>query len=141
MIDSFSGEYRFLSNFYPCIVKYNNFIFSSVENAYQASKCRTESEQHQFLNISAGMAKRLGKVVTLRSDWDTVKVSIMSDLVHQKFYNKELQKKLIATNYEEIVEGNNWDDTFCGRCNNIGENNLGKILMKEREQLQKNVIV
>lgn len=135
MITEFSDSYRFLSNFYPCAIVYNKLIFSSVENAYQASKCAIEKDQLEFINISAGKAKQLGKEVPLRIDWDTVKLDIMRELVTQKFYNIELQNKLLATYPDELIEGNNWNDTFWGKCNNIGENWLGKILMEVRENI------
>jgi predicted NAD-dependent protein-ADP-ribosyltransferase YbiA (DUF1768 family) len=42
---------------------------------------------------------------------------------------------LKATGDEELVEGNWWNDTFWGVCNGVGENNLGKLLMKIRAEL------
>ena len=37
-IDSFSKEYRFMTNFYPCEIEFDGNIYSSVEHAYCASK-------------------------------------------------------------------------------------------------------
>lgn len=42
---------------------------------------------------------------------------------------------LINTGDAELIEGNSWGDTFWGECNGIGENNLGKILMKIRKEI------
>ena len=51
--------------------------------------------------------------------------------------NPNLGKLLIETQNEEIIEGNDWDDTFWGVCNGEGQNNLGKILMQIRKELIK----
>lgn len=135
MIISFTDKYSFLSNFYPCNIIYNNFVFPSVENAYQASKCAIEEDKLEFVTVSAGKAKRMGRQVPLRTDWESVKVDIMKNLVYQKFSNKDLQSKLLATLPNELIEGNDWNDTFWGKCNNIGEDMLGKILMEVRDTL------
>ncbi len=45
---------------------------------------------------------------------------------------------LVATGQEELVEGNDWEDRFWGvdpPGSNNGENNLGKILMRVRNEL------
>ncbi|WP_242837734.1 NADAR domain-containing protein [Ruminococcus albus] len=49
---------------------------------------------------------------------------------------KTLQKKLLATGGEELVEGNDWNDRIWGKVNGQGENRLGIIFMKVREELR-----
>ena len=137
MIREFQGEKRFLSNFPDAEVMWGGIKFPSVENAYQAAKCRDKEDMKKFLNISAGEAKRLGRTIPIRPDWEEKKLQVMEMLVSQKFHNiPEYREKLIATGDEELVEGNTWGDTFWGVCNGIGENHLGKILMKIRKELQ-----
>ena len=136
MIKSFKGKYEFLSNFATCRVVYNGVLYPTVEHAYQAAKCLHDEDRKVFRFIDTpGEAKRWGRVVTLRPDWESVKLSIMEDLVRQKFRNERLRKLLLETAGEELVEGNTWKDTFWGVCNGVGENNLGKILMKIREEI------
>lgn len=133
-IDKFDGEYRFLSNFYPCNVSYGGLLFLSSEAAFQAAKCKNESGKVFFQYMSAIEAKQSGKKVPIRGDWDRIKTLVMSEVVHAKFsQNKLLRDLLIATGDAELIEGNTWGDTVWGVCNGIGENRLGKILMKERE--------
>jgi predicted NAD-dependent protein-ADP-ribosyltransferase YbiA (DUF1768 family) len=61
----------------------------------------------------------------------------MTMVVRAKFtQNRILADKLIATGDTELIEGNNWRDYFWGMCNGKGKNNLGKILMKVREELR-----
>jgi hypothetical protein len=70
-----------------------------------------------------------------RSDWIDIRIDIMTSLVRIKFSDLVLQEKLLATNNEELVELNWWNDIFWGVCNKCGENNLGKILMKIRKEI------
>src|SRR4029077_1394506 len=136
MIKELSGEYRFLSNFWSCFIEYEGLSYPSVENAYQAAKCANKTERLYFLQAKAGEAKRKGKVVNVRSDWEDVKLGVMLQLVRQKFQQEPLKTMLLETGDKEIQEGNWWGDTFWGTVNGVGENHLGKILMKVREQLK-----
>ena len=80
-IESFAGEYRFLSNFYPCSVELDGETYPSVEHAYQAAKT-LDMEERTVLRTTgpANIVKKLGKRVTMRPNWDQIKVSIMADL-------------------------------------------------------------
>lgn len=136
-IDSFKNEYAFLSNFYPCFVEYNGLRFPSVEHAFQAAKCKDSAEMIKFTVISTpGEAKKAGRLVEMREDWDKIKLDVMTDLVAQKFERPDLKFKLMSTVGQDIVEGNTWGDTFWGVCNNIGCNHLGKILMNVRSSIK-----
>jgi ribA/ribD-fused uncharacterized protein len=134
IIDRFDGEYRFLSNFYSARVKMGKFDYPSVENAYQAAK--SHGMDTRLLVCSAGEAKKLGKLGILRPDWEEVKLGIMEDLLRQKFSIPELQEKLLATGDATLIEGNWWGDTFWGVCRCKGENHLGILLMKIRDELR-----
>lgn len=141
MIDNFRGEYRFLSNFYPVKVKCDfGFIYDSTEAAYQAQKTTDRMIRLMFTDYKPIIAKRNGKKIKLRSDWEEVKLNVMLDLLRQKFQYDELRQKLIETEDEELVEGNWWGDTFWGVCNGVGENHLGKLLMQVRKECQDDTI-
>lgn len=135
-IDRFNKEYSFLSNFYPSKVKLDGETYPNVENAYQASKTMDEEVRAELALLNPIDAKRIGKKVKLRKDFDSIKVQIMFDLVKQKFQNAKLAKRLIETKESLLVEGNTWGDTFWGICNGVGENHLGKILMQVRKELK-----
>lgn len=135
-IDRFVNEYSFLSNFYLSTISYDGCLWKSVEHAYQASKTLDNEQKKLIKNASTPVvAKRLGKLVHLREGFDKIKVSIMEELIHEKFQNVFLQHMLLQTKDEELIEGNNFNDVFWGVCRGVGENNLGKILMKERNKL------
>lgn len=135
LVDSFQGEYRFLSNFWPASVVFEGVTYPSVEHAYVASKTLDVIARRDIPNMAAGAAKRYGRKLRIRSDWTEVRVSLMRDFVRQKFAAPLLAAQLIATAPAELIEGNTWGDTFWGVCGSKGENNLGKILMQVRDQL------
>jgi ribA/ribD-fused uncharacterized protein len=136
-IDRFTGDHDFLSNFHPSPIEVDGILYPTVEHAFQAAKTSI-LEEKQFLAEAAtpGSAKRMGRKVQLRSDWEQVKIGIMEDLVRLKFTtHPDLRAKLLATGDAQLVEGNNWNDRFWGVCRGQGQNQLGLILMKVRSEL------
>jgi ribA/ribD-fused uncharacterized protein len=137
MINEFQGEYRFLSNFWPAIVTLDNVRYPSVEHAYMAAKTTDQKTRMKIREQpTAAMAKKLGRSIQLRPDWKQIKLGVMESLVRQKFQEIDLKTRLLATNNQEIIEGNTWNDTFWGVCRGKGENHLGKIIMKVRNEIR-----
>ncbi len=143
MIDSFQGDNRFLSNFWPVPIVFEGVMYNSVEHAYVAAKSLDpEFRQRIAASVKPGEAKRLGRGVSLRPDWEDVKLVLMEGFLRQKFAEPNLTEtaylaeKLLATGEQELVEGNHWGDTFWGVCKGVGDNNLGKLLMKIRADLR-----
>jgi ribA/ribD-fused uncharacterized protein len=137
MIDSFTGKYRFLSNFAPSKVDYFGDEYPTVEHAYQAAKTSDPQEREKVrLCKTPGEAKRMGRTITLRKDWEERKIEIMYMLCNHKFSDPLFAAALLETGTEELVEGNNWGDKFWGKVNGEGENWLGKILMQIREEIK-----
>ena len=138
MITKFRKDYFFLSNFYPCAVTYKGITYSTSEAAYQAQKTFDENERIRISKLDPHDAKEEGQKIKSRTDWDDIKLEEMYNICKIKFtQNPNLTKLLLETKNEEIIEGNDWDDTFWGVCNGEGHNNLGKILMRIREELMK----
>ncbi len=136
-ITKFSGEYEFLSNFYPVTILVEGQKFPSAEHAYQA--CKSSDKDVRFavsLSRSPKEAKRAGQTIELRDDWEQVKVETMYNVLEAKFkQHADLAEKLKATGEEELIEGNTWRDSFWGIYKGEGENMLGKLLMKIRKEL------
>lgn len=139
-IETFSGDFHFLSNFHPAPLLFGGILYRTSEHAYQASKSINDNTRINISTLSTpGKAKKYGKSVKLRSDWDEVKLEIMEAIVCAKFVqNPLLKEKLLATDDMELEEGNTWGDTYWGICNGEGQNHLGKILMKVRKDLNTN---
>ena len=136
MIDRFRGKYFFLSNMFNMNIMMGGKEYTCTEAVFQSIKTKDPDERAKFAGISGKEAKRLGRSVRLRPDWDKIKVEVMKWVIHQKFQDPELRQLLIDTGDEELVEGNTWGDTFWGVCNGYGKNMLGKILMEERESIR-----
>lgn len=135
-IDSFFGYYRFLSNFYPVLVEYNGLTYSAIENAYQAAKFDDIELKKKFGELTSREVYKLTRGKKPREDWDDVKLGVMYDLLKIKFSNNNyLKKRLLATGNRELIEGNTWGDTYWGMYRGVGENHLGKLLMKARKEL------
>lgn len=137
MIDSFRGKYRFLSNFYPSVVVLDGVEYVTIEHAFQAAKTDDQADR-LIIGTAYGpaAAKRAGRMVQLRPDWEDVKVSVMLSLLRQKFDDDRLCRKLLATRDDHLVEGNTWGDTYWGVCDGHGSNMLGKLLMQVRQELR-----
>ena len=136
MINSFRENYYFLSNFYEAPVEWEGIKYLNNEAAFQSAKV-FGNERLKFANLNASEAKKLGRTVNLRKDWENVKIDIMKDIVRCKFIqNEDLAEKLLATGNEYLEEGNTWGDKIWGTVNGSGANNLGKILMEVREELR-----
>lgn len=137
MIDSFRNNYFFLSNFWPGDQ-------TSLEMKYQAAKFLDPEHQKMIMAQSKpGLAKRHARYLKSkgyqRLDWEQVNLKIMEKLLKEKFSNPTLAKMLIVTGDQELIEGNWWGDDFWGCIKEngkwIGENHLGKLLMKIRSEL------
>lgn len=107
------------------------------ESAYQAMKSNDLSTRYYFSTLTDPvLAKRSGKVIKIRDDWDSIKLKIMSEIVWEKFnQNKDLQDKLLQTENMQLFHGNYHGDFYWG-CDQqqYGNNYLGKILMIVRSQ-------
>lgn len=131
----FEGEYKFLSNFWRSPMKVRNYSFQNGESAFQGFKDMKRITE--FESIKPSEAKKLGRKVKLRDDWEWIKNGIMEEVVRAKFtQNRELADKLLATENRLLVEGNWWNDRIWGVSNGTGENRLGEILMNVRLELQ-----
>lgn len=136
-IDSFTGDHKFLSNFYPCKIMLDDVEYPSVEHAYQAAKTTDTDDRkpfHQHPLPTAGQSKKLGRKLKIRPDWESVKLQVMEELLIQKFADSTLKKQLQETGDAKLIEGNWWGDTFWGVDQKKGgKNHLGKLLMKIRD--------
>ena len=139
----FSNNMFFLSNFAPASIVDPDFGFTypTVEHAYQAMKSLDSLDRLLVSQLATpNRAKQLGKTFKLRQNWDEIKLDVMEQLLRQKFSpGTHLADLLIATGSEALIEDNDWKDTYWGVYKGKGENNLGKLLMKIRKELQEGV--
>lgn len=132
----FFGDFRWLSNFHLSPITFGTKIYPSVEHAYQAAKSTDKNEREKIRTAaSPAIARKLGQKVEMRDDWEEKKLSVMEALLRLKFKDPDLRAKLINTHPYELIEDNWWGDKFWGIYHDEGENNLGKLLMKIRNEL------
>ena len=137
MINEFRGTYNFLSNFYETPVTVYGVTYKNNEAAFQSQKCLSIEEREEFSNLNPSEAKSKGRKVKLRSDWEEMKEDAMYVVVLCKFMqNEDLKEKLISTGDEILEEGNTWGDRIWGTVNSKGQNKLGKILMRVRDEFK-----
>lgn len=137
---SFDGDYAILSNFAPAVVKFDGLYFPTVENAFQAAKSLTSLGRQEFVKLTPSEAKKLGRRIRLRLDWNDVKDAVMFSLLMQKFrYGTRAYATLMSTGDGHICEGNTWHDNYwgdcsCPRCAAVeGKNMMGKLLTEIRD--------
>ena len=137
----FRGKYSFLSNFqyFDKPMRYGDLTFTTNEHFYVAMKTLDQDLRKQVSEHPCKGLKKFGNNLPLRNDWDEIKLKVMEYGLRYKFskHNPTLRKKLIATKDVNIVEGNWWNDDFWGFClkTELGENHLGKLLMKIRDEI------
>ena len=148
MIESFSGRYNFLSNFYPAKIEHQGITYPTLEHYYVSMKVKNDQQiDGKYITMidcreliakmpNPARVKQFGKIIKVRRDWDDVKLDVMLWGVREKFKHTDLKDLLLSTGDQELVEGNTWNDTYWGICRGEGQNNLGKILMKVRMELR-----
>lgn len=141
-IGKFEGKYKFLSNFYPCKIIYEGIEYPSTEHAYQAAKTLNREHRQMIAELpTPGKAKKAGRVVDIREDWNDVKFQVMYDICKLKFIQPEFKQRLLETGDAYLIEGNWWHDNTwgicgCKKCPGTGLNLLGKVLMQIRADIK-----
>jgi ribA/ribD-fused uncharacterized protein len=146
-IDSFTGEFRFLSNFFASPVTYGGVTFPTAEHAFQAAKTLDPALRRRIAGLpSPGEAKRFGRSVALRADWERARKPVMLVVVLTKFTESPLLGARLADTADapdpRLTEGNTWHDNYWGNCTCTrccplpGLNYLGRTLMAVRDAVR-----
>lgn len=145
MITEFTGEYRFLSNFWAAPIRWQHPglgtapVWETNEHAFQAAKTNQATEVTAIWRArTSAEAKRLGRTVCLREGWDAQRKRVMLDLQLAKFtQHPDLLVQLAATGTAELIEGNHWHDNYWGRCScRACQNSKGqRVSMAYRQEL------
>lgn len=110
--------------------------FKSSEHYFHFHKVLDANERLKIQSAKSPMeAKILGRKCKVRFNWDGIKENVMEKGLRLKFENKYLKRKLLKTYPFELIEGNYWGDAYWGKVNGKGQNKLGLLLMKIRNEL------
>lgn len=136
----YEGRWYFLSNFSSFMVRWRDVDWMTSEHAYQAAAFDDPDIIEAIRNArSSHDAKKIARANANKkiSDWHQINLVIMEEIVRAKLeQHPYIQKKLLETANMKIVEDSP-KDSFWGRgADWKGENNLGKIWMKLREELK-----
>lgn len=140
----FRGPLAFLSNMHiepecPIVIDFGDgmvLAFPSMENAFQAMKCARPEDREAFVTLTPAQARQHGQRVPMHADWDAGRRLIaMQYGLAQKFKYPGLAQRLVDIREDLITEINDWGDTFWGVCNGVGEDHLGRMLRKIRQDL------
>ncbi len=135
----FDGEYAFLANRFSSPIAMDGLAFCNAEAAFWAASCADEIGRRAVAGARLKNVREVAKRQARRPDWEDACLSTMEDVVRAKFrQNEELARKLDATGDARLVWTNSIPDTYWGedRYACVGENRLGEILMKVREELR-----
>lgn len=155
-ITSFSGDHAALSNFHDhhFYIPGTDEWWPTAEHAYQAGKADSRDGYLRVVHAATpGEAKKIGRRIKIRSDWEQIKREVMMRILLAKFADPQMRDQLLATGDAVLIEGNTWGDTFWGcvaaetRPRMImplwgehkqwaGDNWLGRELMMVREVLR-----
>lgn len=137
-IYGFFGPNDFLSNFHPSPIVLEGIRYPTVEHAFQAFKTLDVTKRREIAMLrSPGAAKRAGRRLALRPDWEQVKTGVMLACLREKYRIGVFGALLLETGESELIEANTWGDRVWGvdRATGTGENRLGRLLMQVRGEL------
>ena len=141
VIGFYPREFYPLDNFSSFKVEWDGYLYSSVEEAYQAASFMgSDEEMVQAIkkSHSADEAQRLAYVNKdkRRDDWDLIKLDVMELLLRLKLeQNPYVLKKLLQTGDYYIVEDSPKDSFWGWGPDRCGENQLGRLWMRLRKEL------
>jgi len=138
----FNGETHPLSNFYPAKINVDGKIYKTAEHYYQSEKATNTMDKSRVMQAeSPSNARRIGKQIKKRADFDEIKDIIMYKGVKAKFtQNVEVKAYLLATGDRYLIEDASFSPYWGTGYNDMGENKMGKMLMQIRDELKQEMI-
>ena len=152
LFNSYSRDWSWLSNFHPCGITVsvaggfgNPISFPSAEHLYQFSKWdRRGVDQRTLMDTICGlgecdaaMAKRWGRKIKMRPNWEGMKMRLMTQVLREKYaQNTDLADRLRATDDALLWHLSPWDMFWGGTENRAGLNRLGMLTMAARDRLR-----
>ena len=138
-----SGNFGFLSNLYPCKVKFEGSVFRNSEEAYQFGKPKDKAIAEWIVNAPkphlCAIAAHSLLAFDIKPNWSKIKVERMRQVLKAKFsQNLELMKQLLETKGFSLVEDSKTDSFWGVGKKGNGKNMLGQLLMELRDSTSLN---
>lgn len=138
------GPLGYLANYSNHSFNKNGVFYKTVEHYYQSEKFADEKIKKEILNAKTPkIASNIGRDRNnpRKDNFKNIKLDVMYEGILEKFrQNREIACKLIETRNQEIIEAT-IDEYYWGiGKNKTGQNNIGKILVRVREQIKKEIL-
>jgi len=142
MVGFYEREFYVFSNFSSFQVEWMGYLWPTSEHAYQAARFFDSSPQydqkikdtrsaHEAFEIAQGNKQYQ------RDNWEAIKKEVMLEICRHKLQqNPYVWHKLELTNDEHLVEDSPVDSFWGWGADRQGRNELGKVWMKLREEVQ-----
>jgi predicted NAD-dependent protein-ADP-ribosyltransferase YbiA (DUF1768 family) len=115
-------------------MEYKGVIYPSAANAYQGTKTGG-ADLHASITPRGSIT--VGREETRQSKWPEIKEKVMYEINLAKYKNDAaLKQRLLDTGDVYLEPELEAGEKYWGVTNGQGENRLGKILMKIREELK-----
>lgn len=142
VIGFYEREFYPLSNFSSFQVYWRGRRWPTAEQAYQAAHFFDTAPDLVEEIFNARSAHEAFKIAKANADkapknWDEIKIELMEDICRHKLEQHEyVRAKLLQTLDIKLVEDSPKDDFWGWGPNRDGKNELGKVWMKLRAEIQ-----
>jgi len=134
--------YGIFSNFAETPLVIDGTRYPTAEHFFQAQKTKDSQEWSDIVRAPTPLdAKRLGRKVHLRDDWEVNKCSVMLWALREKATQcPEFRQALIDSGDAELQENSPFDFFWGTRRDGAGRNMLGELLMDVRQMIKDGVL-
>lgn len=142
VIETFEGEFEFLSPFHRCPVFLpgDSLPYPTIEHALQASKMSDQAKR-EILRGTENIRemKKIASKLVQDSTWKQRAPAVAESILRDKFLrNKNERTKLLATGRRTLKYKNSYGDMFWGIDEGRnGQNVLGKLLEHTRDKAER----
>lgn len=139
-IKFYTPEFYVFNNFSPHAIEFRGKLYPTSEHAYQAAKCTDPGGREEIRNArSPLLAKKLANDTYKAAkdpDWRNRKVAVLEEILRAKLaQHPEAQEALRRSGREDIVEDSPTDYFWGEGADGSGQNMLGKLWMKLRDEM------
>ena len=128
---------KVLSNMAYTKLWYKGIMFTSAEQAFQWAKCVTDEDRQKVLSEENPFeCRKIGRHVKLLPTWEQDKLAIMAEILVAKFSAPKCKEILLQTGDSPLYHLSPWDLYWGVNEHLNGDNYLGMILHRIRENLR-----
>lgn len=132
--------YGFFSNFSPHPIYIKGEVWKTVEHYFQANKFEEEPVRERIKLLESPMHAAIegrNRSNSIKVNWEHIKDSIMEEALNCKFLqHPKLRKELLLSGEAKIIEHTVNDNYWADGVDGNGNNMLGILLMKIREEIR-----